>query len=828
MVPAALADSTYTAEGVNLSNITSSDRFYDNGKGYYWSNFSKQVDQLYYQNTCDYTFLGDLMTRVTPGAKNRFDNLDNDSNTCWFNASANVIQYWQSYYGVFYKGSDILPYGYTYSKENHAALGGTQSLRVDMAFYDNWSNNGRQGQSLGGSFDMAANWYFTGKVDRNKTEANKWSQHTGTNNGGYFSNYYSYMNSSYHGSFANTWHDSKDLALELAKGFGYEVANNKIGQQQNKGQILYLGVRNNNTGHALTCYGFTLNNNGELKYITVANSDDKAYGTFNLYVQRASDGSFYLYTNEACTQAWNAASNGKWKLTNFQYINTSPKLADMYNQYTDRDNPLVWNGWKRAWSEGDESEATLDLLPTPANGWQVEVNNEFYSSYYQKERSVLFSNRTAGSTVQLKGSLNAPKVHIDNSSAAYRFTGGNGSRLWTNLLEKTGAGLASFEHEEIYTTNANLGGGELALLDQSRLCITGDLVLGKDSMLTVDADSSLEWHSALTVLVNQNSPIVRDKHVTIKGLDADNKAVITASATTTYSPDNSNVSIRDAAVEIQSKNETSLRNTLENVKLVNMGSGKVVDSGNTRSLHGVEALGGDICFLNKGGTYGLQVGNITIANNREVSVYMDGNADNKYAATLTVTGLLTANNQSSLYANLIMASGSSLDVHGTNGKGLLLGNALTLSSGVGLSSADLANCVGLVQGASYGLFSGATALTLGSNTYQEAFSTWAGDWFTDLDGVADFTNLFLNYSGAANGGQVSLVYKEASTYRGSSYPHILMARGMAAGSLEQAYVTAYAGAQPAMFGATGSVPEPATATLSLLALAALGSRRRRK
>ena len=369
MVPAALADSTYTAEGVNLSNITSSDRFYDNGKGYYWSNFSKQVDQLYYQNTCDYTFLGDLMTRVTPGARNRFDNLDNDSNTCWFNASANVIQYWQSYYGVFYKGSDILPYGYTYSKENHAALGGTQSLRIDMAFYDNWSNNGRQGQSLGGSFDMAANWYFTGKVDRNKTEANKWSQHTGTNNGGYFSNYYSYMNSSYHGSFANTWHDSKDLALELAKGFGYEVANNKIGQQQNKGQILYLGVRNNNTGHALTCYGFTLNNNGELKYITVANSDDKAYGTFNLYVKRASDGSFYLYTNEACTQAWNAASNGKWKLTDFQYINTSPKLADMYNQYTDRDNPLVWNGWKRAWSEGDESEATLDLLPTPANGW---------------------------------------------------------------------------------------------------------------------------------------------------------------------------------------------------------------------------------------------------------------------------------------------------------------------------------------------------------------------------------------------------------------------------------------------------------------------------
>lgn len=66
---------TYVADGVVVSNI---------GTGYLQTN--KIESPRFYDSTKGAEWAG-----------------SNDSNLCWLHASANVIQYWQSYYGVFAK-----------------------------------------------------------------------------------------------------------------------------------------------------------------------------------------------------------------------------------------------------------------------------------------------------------------------------------------------------------------------------------------------------------------------------------------------------------------------------------------------------------------------------------------------------------------------------------------------------------------------------------------------------------------------------------------------------------------------------------------------------
>ncbi len=187
-------------------------------------------------------------------------------------------------------------------------------------------------------------------------------------------------------------------------------------------------------------------------------------------------------------------------------------------------------------------------------------------------------------------------------------------------------------------------------------------------------------------------------------------------------------------------------------------------NGTNTSLIGGDALSLEELSLGAGTTVGLFKGA-----DRTVSTATE--------TMLTVTGSLTiAGEGATLNANLVLTADSTLNL-GANS--LELGSSLTLGGGA-LDDATLAAVLGLESGRSLELFTGVDELIVGNGSYTGATELAASVAFNNAELAApDFR---LVYTGATAGGMVSIM----------------------------------------------SIPEPTTATLSLLALAGLAARRRRK
>ena len=233
-----------------------------------------------------------------------------------------------------------------------------------------------------------------------------------------------------------------------------------------------------------------------------------------------------------------------------------------------------------------------------------------------------------------------------------------------------------------------------------------------------------------------------------------------------------------------------------NLDVVHSGSG-------TQSFGGVDGFDGSLAVeggvLNILNAASVDVHDVTI-NNGTLGVYNSGTAtaDTSHEGTLTIesTQKLTAGGNATLNANLVMDSGSTLDVTGTNGLGLAMGSSVTLNTGMTLEgySSDWATWK---DGTTYVLFTGVDSLNIGSGAQTAAidYTKWvdAKDYFTNL---GEANRYFLCYTGAdsANGGVAQYTFDGSNV--GTVYIMVM--------------------------------PEPTTGTLSLLALCALAARRRRK
>ena len=227
----------------------------------------------------------------------------------------------------------------------------------------------------------------------------------------------------------------------------------------------------------------------------------------------------------------------------------------------------------------------------------------------------------------------------------------------------------------------------------------------------------------------------------------------------------------------------------ESATISKVGGGTLTVSGSMENFSGsIEARGGDINLLNQ--SAGLTVQDVTIAEGTTVSAYVDTEKLPEGEATLTIRngGSMTAEGRNSkLNANLVMETGSTLDVSGTGGTGLALGSTLTLNPGMNLSQSDFDTVQHLGIGGTYTLFNGVDELTLNGSTPAYVGQTDAITTEARVDAADYYNNL--------ERGQYYLVYNGSNV------------------------------GQVAIFS---TVPEPATSTLSLLALAALAARRRRK
>ena len=231
-------------------------------------------------------------------------------------------------------------------------------------------------------------------------------------------------------------------------------------------------------------------------------------------------------------------------------------------------------------------------------------------------------------------------------------------------------------------------------------------------------------------------------------------------------------------------------------------------TGSTASITGsmkdfkgnLEVRGGTLNLMNIDDAPKLNVADVSIAANCVLGVYKGGTANEANEGTLTISNghTLTAGLEALLNADLVMGGGGEgfavLDVHAMAGQGgLHMGSTVTLDPGnVLLSEADMDAVNGLRYMQAYDLFSGVDKLSLGGDFLSELglADKWvnAGEVFAnDLFKSAE-REYYLFYSGVNQGG--------------------------AGGNVGTIYLM--------------QIPEPATGTLSLLALAALAARRRRK
>ncbi len=465
------ADS-FLAEGVNATNLSSSERFYDGGKGLYWSDAAIEsgARRLFTSSGKSYAYLGELYDRYikaeyqgaqdsfNPGA---FSPLKNDADTCWAYTSSNVIQYWQTYYGVFSSRAAELPYGHTYATGNLVALGGTQSLELNMAFYDNWENKA-------GNMDNALAWYMGGQVlDGGLIKPDHVS-------GGYFAEYFPQMTNlraentyiSTSRIFGDT--DWETFSAALKSGLGFESGDTDT--PPTKGQIAYLGLTDakGDYGHAITCYGFETDASGNVTSLKVTNSDDKTYSLFTLYVNKVG-GRYMLYTDAACTKLWvygNLYQN--WYIDEISAIRTPDSLKAMYAEYADKDKTLYWNEQAATWG-GSAGKANMECLPTASTGWEAVAGTDteymgYYAAYADSSRAVVFDDNAAGGTssISLAGNVSAAGMAVDNSALAYTFNG-SGRSLTTPSLSKSGTSTLTFKGVKLSATQTMVENGWLLL-----------------------------------------------------------------------------------------------------------------------------------------------------------------------------------------------------------------------------------------------------------------------------------------------------------------------------------------------------------------------------
>lgn len=421
----------------------------------------------------------------------------NDSLMCWLHASSNVIQYWQSYYGVFAKpqaGSYYdydasfntgfpessqakpLPYGRigteapSSTDESKEPVPDGRRLEVARDMYLSIPNLSSQPRNTGGVFSWASEWFFRG--------ADKWEKANGStmdlsaggsvpNTGGYYANYFgkgdyfqqdlSYTtvysdvqekvsdvhNTTTGNPFGST--DTAEVKDLLLKGFGVEN-----GVQAESGKIICLGTTNSYTGsgHVITCYGFTTDDDGNLKSVLVADNNGRINSINSILVElfvkveeyTGKDGAktqqIGLYRKPDFSSPFSTGTEGGVNcLTSISYINTPEVLQHMLAEYSDTENEAqVWNGSASEWKA---QQADTEELPTATTGWDVRVNGDnvaeehqgYYHTYATDGRSVLFDSHAAegNRSVTITGTVAAQNIEI--SAHGYEFKAGENAEL---------------------------------------------------------------------------------------------------------------------------------------------------------------------------------------------------------------------------------------------------------------------------------------------------------------------------------------------------------------------------------------------------------------
>ncbi len=305
-----------------------------------------------------------------------------------------------------------------------------------------------------------------------------------------------------------------------------------------------------------------------------------------------------------------------------------------------------------------------------------------------------------------------------------------------------------------------------------------ELNVAQDGQLDMSGTNNVNLSSGTSVNLAKGASIsLASMEFSNRGA-ADNATLDnTSGSSQNYGVGNANYTLTDGHAKYTAASAATLTNKLVNSSVENAGSGKLTVNNADNTLTDIYATGGDLTVLQAAAGLSLKeltLKDLTVAADKTVSVYTGGDQTIAAEAALTVKGSAIFGSGAKLNANLTLESGSTLSVAAG---GLAMGSTLALKTNITLDDATLER---ICSNEYTTLFTGVDALSLNGIKYESISvedRVLAAPYFSNLTN----NNFVLTYSGAETGELVIAM-----------------------------------------------IPEPTTATLSLLALLGLAARRRRK
>ncbi len=376
----------------------------------------------------------------------------------------------------------------------------------------------------------------------------------------------------------------------------------------------------------------------------------------------------------------------------------------------------------------------------------------------------LAGTTTIGTVSQSNGNI----VNTGTTNITGRFQFNTAGNLQAKAGELT-LSYAGADGNSVYTLDGSMSGaarGTVKLAENVSVSATN--VYGTNGSEIHLANGARLKHNNSTEISNQGAGVA-----TLKS---------TGNAQV-YNIDNATFELANAHLKT-SRNNVELKNKLIDSSVENAGTGTLTINNSGNTLTGLHATGGDI---NVKAAASLDLTNLVIAAQKSITA----------AAAMSVDSLAQFESGATLNANLTLATGATVKLEGED---FTLNGALTLQTGLTLGGNALEAVKGLAVGESYTLFSGVTNLQL-----EQAVT------LNNMRSLSRQTTDATAYEALVEDTTV-----EASKYFDnlSGYTGLMLSYNSTDGSVS--------------ITQTAAIPEPATSTLSLLALSVLAARRRRK
>lgn len=430
------------------------------------------------------------------------------------------------------------------------------------------------------------------------------------------------------------------------------------------------------------------------------------------------------------------------------------------------------------------AQSTLDMFAT-------KQSEGAFETLTIKEMTVAQKLTVTGSW---ESKLSIESLTLNNDLHVNAHTAANGKNAYITIGKLSGSGMLQLlkghailekgEHS-ISRVDISVGNtecfGSLTLREEAVLNINHNLWLGDENINNADKENP-------QIVLENKAALTRDI-VTVKGrsegtLIIRNDETGEGTKGDAYNIDNVTYTFRNADVEVKTaQSGNTISNRLENVTLYNTGEGKLVAGNGNNYYSGIVAKNGDIeinGFANLATQSSLSL--LEVAAHKTVSINNKWN-NNRTKANVSVSGTASFDEASILQANLTLKSGATLILDAWGEDAASVSGSLTLETNLTLKGDILTALYDLDKNESLAVFNNVSELVLFGQSESPVLtldsSTMAG-----IDASTYFSNLEEGIFYISHVGQQVII--------------------------------------------TSNIPEPTTATLSLLALAALAARRRRK